>query len=234
MNDADIRIHASVEETLEAASRWVLERMAATSGPFHLALAGGSTPRGLYERLAAADADWTRVHFWWGDERCVPPSDDASNFKMAWLSLLSHLLPESERVHRIPAEEGPRVAASQYLTELNTELPGAPAFDLVLLGIGDDGHTASLFPDGPELQSMDWVVGTKSPVPPEDRVSLGLPVLRASKATMVLATGRTKAPRVAEVLRGNSTLPVAMARPEQGEWVWFLDREAASRAEGYE
>lgn len=234
MRDPDVHILPTVEETLGAAANWVLSRNAASTNAFHLALAGGSTPRGLYERLAAAAADWTRVHFWWGDERCVPPSDDASNFKMAWLALLSHLLPSSDRVHRIPAEEGPRVAASQYLTELNTELPGAPAFDLVLLGIGDDGHTASLFPGGPELQSMDWVVGTKSPVPPEDRVSLGLPVLRASKATMVLATGRTKAPRVAEVLRGDSTLPVSMARPEQGEWVWFLDREAASRAEGYE
>ena len=229
MNEPDVRIYPSADTALDAASEYVLSWVGADARPFHLALAGGSTPRGLYERLASAGADWGHVHFWWGDERCVPPSDDASNFKMAWVSLLSSLLPASDRVHRIAGETGPREAASRYLTELNTELPGAPVFDLVLLGVGEDGHTASLFPGGRELRDPAWVVATQSPVPPVDRVSLGLSVLRASRRTVVLATGSPKAKPVAAALRGSTILPVALTRPVDGEWVWFLDAEAAGK-----
>lgn len=172
----------------------------AERGSAHVALAGGTTPAATYELLAPGDlAD---VELWFGDERCVGPDDPDSNARM-----VRSTLPLAGAVlHRIEGERGAEVAADAYEAELRARVPlagaGMPVFDLVLLGIGEDGHTASLFPDNPALAVDDRAVVPvhDAPKPPPDRVSLSLPVLRAARTCILLATGSGKAAALAGAL----------------------------------
>jgi 6-phosphogluconolactonase len=197
-------------------------------GACRLALAGGSTPKRLYALLAAEPAaiDWSRVELFWGDERVVPKDDPASNFRMAQEALLAHVAVAPERVHRIETERGADAAAAHY-----REVLGAQPLDVCLLGMGGDGHTASLFPDTPGLQESAGVIVTTSPLPPPERVSLALDVLSAAGEVMVLVAGADKASRLAEAYRqwrapATATLPVAMVRPAR--LAWIVDRAAGA------
>ena len=192
-------------------------REALAGGARTLVLAGGSTPAAAYQELAGMEVAWGRVTVLFGDERCVPPGDPASNYRMARETLLSRVDPAS--VHRMPGELGPDEAAAQYEEVVAALEP----LDLVLLGVGEDGHTASLFPGNPALEASGFVTGVRdAPKPPPERVSLTLRTLRAAHVVLVLATGAGKA----EAVRLARTGSVPSGMIEQARWL--LDPEAAA------
>lgn len=187
-------------------------------GVANVALAGGETPRRTYELLAEELDDWTGVELWFGDERCVPPDDPESNYLMVEGSLLARAPIDPSHVHRILGELGPEEAARRYAAELCDHVPrdenGTPVLDVVLLGLGPDGHTASLFPGGEELDSQDIVVPVyRAPKPPPERVSLSLMALRAARHCVMLATGPGKADAVAALIAGpDRHVPASLLR----------------------
>lgn len=203
-------------------------------GRFTIALAGGSTPRALYELLAGeyrGRIDWARTEVFFGDERGVPPDDAASNYAMARDALLGRV--PVARVHRIRGERPPDEAAREYGAELRRAFPedGAPTFDVALLGVGGDGHTASLFPGSAALEERAaWAVAVPAPAtsaPHVERVSLTLPVLNRARAVYVLASGAEKRDVVRRILAGEAPeLPASRVRGEE-RTVWLLDRDAA-------
>jgi 6-phosphogluconolactonase len=180
-------------------------------------LAGGSTPRRAYELLAdIPGVAWGRVTILFGDERCVPANHIDSNYRMAREALLDRVAPAT--VHRMPAELGPDEGAELYSAVVASLAP----LDFVLLGVGEDGHTASLFPGHPALNAKGWALGIRdSPKPPPERVTLTLPVLRAARRVLILATGAGKADAVAKAKRGE--VPSGMIAGAR----WLIDREAA-------
>ena len=181
-----------------------------------LVLAGGTTPRRCYETLAGMELPWGRVTVLFGDERCVPPGDPESNYRMAKEALLDSVAPAT--VHRMAAELGAEEAAAAY----DRVVSGLGLLDLVLLGVGPDGHTASLFPGGPELEAPGWAVAVHdAPKPPPDRVSLTLGTLQSAHRVLVLATGADKADAVQKAKRAEA--PAGMI--PQAEWL--VDRAAA-------
>jgi 6-phosphogluconolactonase len=223
-------------------------------GRFCAALSGGSTPRALYERLALPEFSnripWHGVHLFWGDERCVPPDHADSNYRMVRDSLLSKIRIPPENVHRMAGEKEPREAADQYELELRKffELgPGAwPSFDLILLGLGEDGHTASLFPGTEALKQTDRLV-VANYVPKLDayRLTLTLPVLNHGRCVVFLVAGSSKAAAVKAIVGRDlqkdqttntghdhgfsfsSDLPAAQVQPLGGRLVWLVTVDAA-------
>lgn len=205
---------------------------------FSVALSGGSTPRGMYERLAQPpyrDAiDWTNVHIFWGDERYVPPDDPESCFRMAREALLAHITLPAANIYPVPTVGGtPEAAARAYAETLTARFGGAPRFDLILLGMGPDGHTASLFPGAPELTAPggDLVaVVTDAPKPPPTRLTLTPAAINAAANVIFLVSGADKATTLREVLRGPpdpARLPAQVVRPAHGTLVWLVDAAAA-------
>ena len=181
-----------------------------------LVLAGGNTPKRAYELLTHADIRWGRVTVLFGDERCVAPDHPDSNYRLARETLLDKVAPGS--VHRIAGELGPDEAAELYSRIVASLAP----LDVVLLGAGEDGHTASLFPGHPEVQMQGWAVGVRNaPKPPPDRVSLTLPALQGARRVIILATGAGKADAVAKAKRGE--VPSGMIANAR----WLIDRAAA-------
>jgi 6-phosphogluconolactonase len=189
------------------ALREALERR----GSAHLVLAGGNTPRRAYELLGGLLTDWSAVELWYGDERCVEPGDPESNHRLVTESLLAQIQGAAPREHRIRGELGPELAAQAYAEELRARVPageqpsGLPILDIALLGLGEDGHTASLFPDHPEVQDESGALCLPmrgAPKPPPERVTLSLPLLRSTRHCLLLATGSGKAAAVAGVLAG--------------------------------
>jgi 6-phosphogluconolactonase len=197
-------------------------------GVAHLSLAGGSTPRPAYVRLAGLLEDWSAVELWYGDERCVAPEDPESNHKLVADSLLAHIPAASRPLeHRIPGELGPEAAARAYEAQLRARVPpaeedgagGLPSFDLALLGLGEDGHTASLFPGHPEVDDDTGALCLPvrdAPKPPPARVTLSLPVLRAARCCLLLVTGAGKAAALASVLAGpDPRVPASLLASER-------------------
>lgn len=239
-------VHADPDDLVDdAAPRFgdVARRAVEARGRFAIALAGGSTPRPLYERLAARpDAiPWKSTEVFWGDERCVPPDHDDSNYRMARGTLLDRVPISDDRVHRIPAEEpDPEVAAALYERTLRRVLapPGdaTPRLDLALLGLGSDGHTASLFPHASALRADDRLVAVvrasePSLRPPKvERITLTPRALDAARHVVFLVTGAEKAEAVAAVLADegdDDRWPARRVRPDDGEVLWLLDEAAA-------
>lgn len=202
-------------------------------------LAGGSTPRSIYRRLADGEISpsvpWHRVHVFWGDERCVPPDDESSNYAMARASLLDRIEIPPENIHRIRGELAPAEAAARYEAGLRRHFgnDGPPAFDCVMLGMGADGHTASLFPGDPLVDEAErWVGVTEglraSPVVP--RVSLTLPVLNAARKIVFTVVGEPKRPVVRDIeerIEGFRRFPAARVLCS-GPTLWFVAGEGAS------
>jgi len=206
-----------------------------------IALSGGSTPRKLHAELASPALsdriEWGRLAFYWGDERCVPPSHEASNYRMARETLLDRVPLDEAQIHRIRGEIEPAHAAQEYEDVLRASLATPePRFDLLLLGLGEDGHTASLFPGRPELDELArLVVPVIRPTAPPHRVSLTLSAINAAGCVLFLVTGARKAEAVARVLgraRRDEGLPAARVRPASGRVLWFLDSEAAGTLSG--
>jgi len=227
--------HAAVE----LFARLALESVAAR-GRFTVALSGGGTPQALYRLLAQAPYSealpWDRMHFYWGDERCVPPDDDKEScFNQARSALLAHVpLPEGN-IHRIKGELSPGQAAADYAAQLKAMAEADldwPRLDLVLLGLGADGHTASLFP-GSDLTSGVATIAVTAHYQdrPANRVSLTPDVFNSAANILFLATGIEKAQALAQTLAGPRDpimLPAQRIRPENGNINWYVDEAAAS------
>ncbi|HYY03522.1 MAG TPA: 6-phosphogluconolactonase [Gaiellaceae bacterium] len=196
----------------------------------NVVLTGGTTPKQAYEQAAKQERDWSSVELWWGDERCVPPDDSKSNYKLAKDSLLDRIERQPRAVHRMKGELGKDEAAAEYEREL-----GDTALDLLLLGIGPDGHIASLFPNAPTLRERRRVVPAEPGFEPfVDRVTLSLPTLRAAKEILFLLAGSAKADaaRRAFVDEPGEHTPASLVRAERGRTTAILDRAAAAAIEG--
>jgi 6-phosphogluconolactonase len=240
---ATVTVVASNEALAEEAAQAVAvaaEEAVKQTDRFTLALSGGSTPRRLYARLASASfrsrIDWGRLDVFWGDERCVPSGHPDSNYRLADESLLSKVPIPPNRIHRMRGEDSdPERAALDYSQELTRVFglkPGEhPRFDLVLLGLGADGHTASLFPGAPALnETRRLAVATYAEPIKASRLTLTLPVLNAAARVIFLVSGAEKAEAVRAVLKDepSPSRPASLVRPERGT-LWFVDRAAAAR-----
>ncbi len=220
--DAESLALGAAERAGEAARTAVGAR-----GRFTLVLSGGRTPQRLYELLAegrGGPLDWSRVHVFWGDERCVPRENPASNYRMARETLLSRAAIPAANIHPMPCDPASAEAgARSYEAELRSFFGAEPAFDLILLGLGPDGHTASLFPGEPTLhESKRWVLSTpgRAANPPVPRLTLTYPAISASRGVLLLAAGAGKKALVESAARGDAAFPAALARAA-GETRWF-------------
>jgi 6-phosphogluconolactonase len=226
---------ALVDAVVERTAAIVIERMRET-GWCMWALSGGSTPRDAFRKLASEPyrdrIAWNRVHVFWGDERTVPPGHEDSNYRMAREALLDPLAIPEANIHRIEAERGAEEAAAHYESEMKRLFESElPRFDVVWLGMGDDGHTASLFPGtGAVDVTGRLVIPVHVPQLDTWRVSMTLPVLNAAREVFVLVAGAEKADmvrRVMDLSQPAPDLPVSMVAPVDGTVRWMLDREAA-------
>ena len=224
MNDVELVV---VEDEQEVGAV-VAERLArAAREGGHVALTGGKTPERAYKEAAKRAPDWSAVEVWWGDERCVPPEDDKSNYALAKRTLLDKLERGPRAVHRIKGELGKDAAAAEYAEEL-----GETDLDLLLLGIGADGHVASLFPDAPTLRQRKRVLPAEAGLEPfVDRVTLSLPTLRRANEILFLLTGAEKADaaRRAFAAEPSPDTPASLVRARSGRTVAILDRAAAAK-----
>ena len=240
-SSSDIRVFPDPSELFRAgADEFVAQTKDATRarGRFTVALAGGSTPKSLYNLLANISAlPWDKVFFFFGDERHVPPDSPESNYRMARESLLSKIPVPPANIFRVPAENpDAKQAAAGYEQTLRKffGIPqgGFPVIDLILLGMGPDGHTASLFPSGKALQeSSRWVVSDWVEKLKTDRITLTLPVFNSARTVMFLVSGKDKAATLKEVLVGNqpgTQFPSKLIRPKDGNLIWMVDAAAAA------
>jgi 6-phosphogluconolactonase len=215
---------ADAEAVAARAADTIARLIAAADGVFQLALAGGSGPERCHQLLAERDVDWSRVHIWESDERAVPPDDEESNFLMIRRSLLDRIDIPDAQVHRVLGERGADEAAELYEQELRAVGP----LDLVMCGMGPDGHTMSLFPGHPEVGIEDRLVVPvhDAPKPPPDRVSFTIPVIREARHTMLLVAGSSKADALSKVLeRVDPAVPASLLR--SGRLEILADDEAA-------
>ncbi|NVN18545.1 6-phosphogluconolactonase [Muricauda sp. HICW] len=234
----DLKIYKDKQEVAEQFSNYLVDQLK-DKETFHVALSGGSTPKIVFDVLAdnfAGKVDWSKVHFYWGDERCVPPSDDESNYKMTVEHLFSKIDVPEENIHRILGEKDPANEAMRYanLLEINLDrIEGVPQFDLVILGMGDDGHTASIFPHEIDLwDAKDHCVVATHPDSGQKRVSINGKVINTAKEVVFLVTGASKAEKVEAIVdktEGSDAYPASLVNPDSGNLVWFLDEEAAAK-----
>ena len=244
MSDPRVVIAVNAEELASMAAECFVSTAAesvARRGRFAVAISGGSTPREMHRMLAAPPAlaaiPWAKVHLFWVDERCVPADDPRSNFGTARKDFLSQVPIPEKNLHPIQGEFPSEREAEDYELELirffHLGEGEFPAFDLVFLGIGADGHTASLFPGDWALhEERRRVVAVRGGIPVLNRITMTLPVLNRSRRIVFLAVGQEKAETVKAVMSGHlPALPAGMIRPSEGAVSWLLDQEAASRLE---
>lgn len=239
------RDHANIlicrDETaasLEAAERFTCAaiRAVAKRGVFHVAVSGGSSPKGMYEALASREfaelVPWSRTELFFADERCVPPESEESNYRLVNKLLLSTVpIPESN-VHRFHGEDPPEAAADSYEREIHRVMDGSPSFDLIVLGMGQDTHTASLFPCSPALsEGGKHVAANYIEKLGAYRLTLTIPAINHAELVIILVFGENKADSLAEVLHGSVDIdqhPVQAIQPLHGRLLWIVDQEAAS------
>jgi 6-phosphogluconolactonase len=217
----------------EAADRLVaLARSAiAAQGRFTVALSGGSTPKLLYEQLVARPIEWPRVHVFWGDERCVPPDHPDSNYGMAQRALLSHIDIPAQNVHRLQGELDPAQAAQQYEDELGIIFGTLPCFDVILLGMGTDAHTASLFPGTPAVrEERRWVAAQYVEKLQAYRLTLTPPLINQAASVIFLIAGSDKAAALRSVWHDPydpDRIPAQIVQRATGHVIWLVDQAAA-------
>ncbi len=240
----NVRVCADLAELSRQAAEGavgILNDAARAAGTCSIVLSGGSTPRTLYQLLATDFRDripWAALQIFWGDERYVPPEDSRSNYRMSRETLLDHVPCPPENIHPMPTHlPGVDFAAREYERTLRDHFPADwPRFDLVLLGVGDDGHTASLFPGSPALaEEARWVVPAEAPVEPRPRLTMTLPALSRARAIYVLVAGGTKAHVLQHVLEDEADVdryPAAGLRLGTGSITWWADRDAAALLDG--
>jgi 6-phosphogluconolactonase len=206
----------------------VADRLAQTArAGGHVALTGGTTPELAYEEAAQREPDWSKTEIWWSDERCVPPDDDLSNYALAKRTLLDRLEGDPRVVHRIKGELGKEKAAEDYERELDDTV-----FDLELLGLGRDGHIASLFPNAPTLRDRRRVLPAEAGLEPfVDRVTLSIPALNSAKAIVFAVSGADKAEAVRRAFASEPSpdTPASLVRSRSGRTTAILDRAAAAK-----
>jgi len=243
MSEPEILVCRDVADLYERAAECLVKlanKAARDSGRFMVALSGGSTPKGLYKRLGLnvyqERVPWSKVHLFWGDERCVPPDHPESNYRTVREVLLSQLSMPAENVHRMRGEDEPVLAAVEYENVLRKSFQlsegAAPRFDMVLLGVGEDGHTASLFPGSAALaESRRLVVAHYVGKLKAHRLTLTLPVLNNAAEIVFLVSGQNKAEILREIFAnegGTVTLPAARVRPVVGRVTWMVTQDAAT------
>jgi 6-phosphogluconolactonase len=217
-------------------AEWMTDLALAAPGVFRVSLSGGSTPKALYERLASRPFverfPWERVHWYWGDERFVPYDHPDSNFRMTREAMLSKAPIPPENIHPVPTDGDPDAAAARYQQTLQSAYgaavldPARPLFDITLLGLGPDGHTASLLPGEPVLEERRLWVAAVSHGRPEVRITMTYPAIESSRQTAFLVAGQEKAAIMHAIRGGESQVTAARVRPV-GDLVWFLDQAAA-------
>jgi len=233
--DAEVVIRRNAQGVATFVADWIVAEIGLHTRPFRIALSGGNTPRLLYNRLASPEfqkqIDWSRVELFWGDERFVPHDDPQSNFHMARETLLASVPIPAQNVHPIETGGEPQDAADHYDALLRKTYgacalsPTRPLFDLVLLGLGTDGHTASLFPGSAVLdETLRWAAAILDRKP--QRITLTYPAIRATGTVLFVVTGEEKADMVRQVAEGNQHLPASRVTSE-GRILWCLDSAAA-------
>jgi 6-phosphogluconolactonase len=229
--DADELSRAAAELFVTLAAQAIRER-----GQFLVALSGGSTPMVLYRLLVREPMDWTRVHVFWGDERLVPPDDPENSYGQAWEVLLKHIPIPTENIHRVSSDLEPAAAATDYsrvLKEFAAPPLDWPRFDLVLLGMGEDGHTASLFPGSPvEVTEPVIAVTAQYQGRPARRVTLTPLVFNAARQVIFLVTGANKAVSLKGVFsdyNSSEQIPAKRIQPADGQVTWLVDEAAAEK-----
>jgi 6-phosphogluconolactonase len=233
-----MRTLPDLESLSQAAAEFIMEqskKAIEARGRFSLLLSGGSTPRRTYELLASemfrASIEWKNVHIFWGDERCVPPDDPRSNERMARETFLDHVSIPQEQIHAVHCAGSPQQAARDYESTLKDFFGDRdPSFDTVLLGLGKDGHTASLFPGSPALkENKRWVMAAHSGKEGFDRVTLTPVIINRASSIVFLVAGKEKARILREVTANvavGDPLPARLISPSGGQLVWLVDKEA--------
>ncbi|AUW94092.1 MAG: 6-phosphogluconolactonase [Sulfobacillus thermotolerans] len=238
MSDPILHVGPTTPDTIHDLAQWLCQEAELAirdRGRFLLALSGGSTPRQLYTLLAEPSwqqrLDWAHTLVFFSDERDVPPTHPDSNFKMASDALLSHLNPVPQAIYRWHTEYSPAMALADYRHHLTLDntLPVPPTLDVVLLGVGPEGHTASLFPDRPVLDSEDIVSHTYVPTHNSWRYTFTLPLLNASRHIAFLVTGSEKQEIIDQIFTHQAPVPASMIHPVPGDVHWFLDSASAQR-----
>ncbi|MEO0583608.1 MAG: 6-phosphogluconolactonase [Bacteroidota bacterium] len=232
-----VHIYPSKTEAASAFAQTLSEQIAAKEGHFHLALSGGSTPKLLFTLLAENyrnEIPWGKVHLWWGDERCVPPEHEESNYRMTKEFLLFSINIPQGNIHRVRGEDRPDREAIRYEEEIKAHLEskdGWPVFDMIMLGMGGDGHTASIFPDNLSLlDSPQTCAVAIHPDSGQKRVTLTGKVINQAKEVAFLVTGASKKEKVQAILgkeEGSKAYPAAHIQPVEGNLSWYLDEAAA-------
>lgn len=236
----EVKIFANPKKVAKRVAKQIFKITQRSSQPrFNIALSGGSTPKKLFKILVEKHKDtipWERLHFWWGDERCVSPDDEESNFKMTNDILFSQIDIPQENIHRIKGENVPKEEAKRYSEEISENLnlrDGIPVFDLIILGMGDDGHTASIFPNQLNLLEKEQICAVaEHPETGQQRITLTGKVINNANRIFFLVTGENKAQRIAEIMNDEEDaklLPVYYIIPENGKLIWYIDEAASSK-----
>lgn len=238
-----VTVRQTIDELVAEAANLLISQVREASrfskgaSKFSIGLSGGSTPRVLYETLARrqSELDWRAIHLFWGDERCVPPDHPDSNYRMAYESLIQHVPIPPENVHRMRGEDDPQAAAEAYGTELHAVLGERPEFDLLLLGLGDDAHTASLFPGTAAIhESQKPVIAHYVEKLNAWRMTITPAIINATPKIIFLVVGSSKAEALKQVIEGEyqpDEYPAQIVKPTFGLVYWFVDAPAASLLE---
>lgn len=236
----EVKIYVDQKQVVKALSKAIFKlSKSSVQERFNILLSGGNTPIRLFKKLSKKYADsiqWERIHLWWGDERCVSPENENSNYKQANEFLISRIAIPEANVHRIKGENDPEEEALRYTSEIlkSLNLRGEnPVFDLVILGLGDDGHTASIFPDELELLEDERICAvTAHPLTGQKRITLTGKVLNNANRIFFLVTGANKAQRISEIMNDDEAaklLPAYYISPTNGELIWYIDEAAAQK-----
>jgi len=236
----EVKIYTGQKEVVKALAKEIYKlTKSSVHERFNILLSGGNTPTALFKRITKKYADtieWERIHFWWGDERCVSPENANSNYKQAYDFLISQISIPLANIHRIKGENDPEEEAIRYAGEIevNLNLRGEnPVFDLVLLGLGDDGHTASIFPDELELFEDERICAVAThPLSGQKRITITGRVLNNANRIFFLVTGANKSQRISEIMNDDEAaklLPAYYISPTNGELIWFIDEAAAQK-----
>lgn len=239
-HSTEVKIYETPKKVYNAIAKSIVKLTSESKQDiFDIALSGGNSPKGLFKKMSKKYHDkipWERIRLWWGDERCVPPDNEQSNYKMAKDCLLSKIEIPAKNIHRIRGEADPETEAKRYSRELEETLNSRakhPVFDLIILGLGDDGHTASIFPD--QLELIDYpgnCAVAEHPVTGQKRITFTGKVLNNANRVFFLVIGEKKAIRISEIMNDSEAaklLPAYYIAPANGELIWFIDDEAAAQ-----
>jgi 6-phosphogluconolactonase len=240
MNNKDVRVFPAIEPLADEFARILVDQVSRVPehGYFSIALSGGSTPAKILRHVAgqyAQSVDWAKIRIFYGDERCVPPESDESNYKMSRISFLDNVKIPKENIFRVKGESDPEREAVRYgeMLAANVDVEsGYPRIDMVMLGLGDDGHTASIFPgDENALRSKNVCEVATHPQSGQKRITLTLPVINYARSIVFLVTGAGKAEMAMNILQlpDASMYPAWYVKPNDGELIWLLDTEAAAK-----